>query len=64
MRAGDDPRDINPKATMENTFLPSDVLEYYKGSFSNYTGTAIVVFYQFRIFTHVPLYSAENQPTN
>ena len=42
MRAGDDPRDINPKATMENTFLPSDVLEYYKGSFSNYTGMAII----------------------
>ena len=42
MRAGDDPRDINPKATMENTFLPGDVLEYYKGSFSNYTGMAII----------------------
>jgi len=38
MRPGDDPRDINPKATMANTFLPSDILKDYRGSFENYTG--------------------------
>ena len=36
MRAQDDRRDINPEATMENTFLPSDLLSRYDGSISNY----------------------------
>ena len=36
MRAQDDRRDINPEATMDNTFLPSDLLSRYDGSISNY----------------------------
>jgi len=36
MRPQDDRRDINPDATMENTFLPSDLLARYDGSIHNY----------------------------
>lgn len=38
MRPGDDPRDIDPEATMENTFLPADLLARYDGSLENYKG--------------------------
>ena len=41
MRPQDDRRDINPDATMENTFLPSDLLARYDGSIHNYKGTYI-----------------------
>ena len=30
MRPDDDIKDINPDATPENTFLPTDILDYYK----------------------------------
>jgi len=30
MREGDDPNDINPDATPENTFLPVDAIPYYR----------------------------------
>ena len=36
MREGDDPLDRNPEASLENTFLPSDLLSEYNGSLENY----------------------------
>lgn len=36
MRPQDDPLDLNPDATMENTFLPSDLLANYEGGLDKY----------------------------
>ncbi|XP_067945396.1 sodium- and chloride-dependent taurine transporter-like [Watersipora subatra] len=36
MRPGDNPLDLNPDATLENVFLPSDLLAEYNGSLENY----------------------------
>ncbi|XP_067944082.1 sodium- and chloride-dependent taurine transporter-like [Watersipora subatra] len=42
MRLQDNPRDINPDATPENTFLPTDVLKFYReGTLTPRTSTGI-----------------------
>jgi len=38
LRAGDNLLDINPEATVANTFLPTDLLEEYNGSIDTYKG--------------------------
>ncbi|XP_067944675.1 sodium- and chloride-dependent taurine transporter-like [Watersipora subatra] len=42
MRPGDNPLDLNADATLENIFLPSDILSEYSGSLENYCRDAPV----------------------